>query len=116
MNGEILLLFVILLLALVLCSFLGGSNCSTKEGFTTSNINGTYNGPNGETAIVTDNSIIFTTNGNVITLTQNTTNQTYTSPNGATATFDSSGNLIIKDNQGNTTAFPPSSNINGTYT
>jgi hypothetical protein len=63
MNGEILLLFVILLLALVLCSFLGGSNCSTKEGFTSSNINGTYTGPNGETAVVTDNSIIFTTNG-----------------------------------------------------
>ena len=102
MNGEILLLFVILLLALVLCSFLGGSNCSTKEGFTSSNINGTYTGPNGETAVVTDNSIIFTTNGNVITLTKNTSSQTYTGPNGTTATFDSSGNLTITDNQGNT--------------
>jgi hypothetical protein len=102
MNGEILLLFVILLLALVLCSFLGGSNCSTKEGFTSSNINGTYTGPNGEKAIVTNNSIIFTTNGNVITLTKNTSSQTYTGPNGTTATFDSSGNLTITDNQGNT--------------
>ena len=40
MNGEILLLFVILLLALVLCSFLGGSNCS-REGY--KNYNNNYN-------------------------------------------------------------------------
>ena len=63
MNGEILLLFVILLLALVLCSFLGGSNCSAKtEGFTSQNINGTYSGPNGTKAVVTDNNIVFTNN------------------------------------------------------
>ena len=115
MNGEILLLFVILLLALVLCSFLGGSNCSTKEGFTSSNINGTYTGPNGEKAIVTDNSIIFTSNGNVITLTKNTSSQTYTGPNGTTATFDSSGNLTITDNQGNTIVTTnPSTNTSST--
>jgi hypothetical protein len=115
MNGEILILFVILLLALVLCSFLGGSNCSTKEGFTSSNINGTYTGPNGEKAIVTDNSIIFTTNGNVITLTKNTSSQTYTGPNGTTATFDSSGNLTITDNQGNTVVTTnPSTNTSST--
>lgn len=33
MNKEALILFLILLLGLVLCSFLGGSNC-TKEGYT----------------------------------------------------------------------------------
>jgi hypothetical protein len=116
MNGEILLLFVILLLALVLCSFLGGSNCSTKEGFTSSNINGTYTGPNGEKAIVTDNSIIFTSNGNVITLTKNTSSQTYTGPNGTTATFDSSGNLTITDNQGNTVITTNPSTTTGSST
>jgi len=36
MNKEALFLFLILLLGLVLCSFLGGSNC-TKEGYTNTN-------------------------------------------------------------------------------
>jgi uncharacterized protein (UPF0333 family) len=35
MNKEALFLFLILLLGLVLCSFLGGTNCS-REGYTTS--------------------------------------------------------------------------------
>jgi uncharacterized membrane protein YgcG len=104
MNGEILLLFVILLLALVLCSFLGGSNCSAKtEGFTSQNINGTYSGPNGANAIVTDTSIVFTNNGNVVTLTKNTSETTYTGPAGYTATFSSDGQLTISDSNGDTT-------------
>ena len=100
MNGEILLLFIILLLALVLCSFLGGSNCSRKEGFTSENINGTYTGPNGEKAVVTDNKIIYTNNGNVITLKKNTSDSQYTGPNGYTATF-TNGQLVITDSNGN---------------
>ena len=100
MNEEILLLFIILLLALVLCSFLGGSNCSGKEGFTSENINGTYKGPNGEKAIVTDNTIMYTNNGSVITLTKNTSDSQYTGPNGYTATF-TNGQLIITDSNGN---------------
>ena len=104
MNGEILLLFVILLLALVLCSFLGGSNCSiNKEGFTSQNINGTYSGPNGTRAVVTDNNIVFTNNGTVVTLTKSTTDSSYTGPGGYTATFSSDGELTITDSNGNTT-------------
>ena len=39
MNVEALFLFLILLLGLVLCSFLGG-NCNSYEGFTQNNKNG----------------------------------------------------------------------------
>ena len=101
MNGELLILFIILLLALVLCSFLGSSNYLITEGYT--NINGIYSGPNGVKAVVTDNSIIFTGNGNTVTLTKSGTSETYTGPNGATATFNSSGQLIITTSQGTTT-------------
>jgi hypothetical protein len=110
MNGEILLLFVILLLALVLCSFLGGSNCSAKtEGFTSQNINGTYSGPNGANAVVTDTSIVFTNNGTVVTLTKDTSGSSYTGPGGYTATFSSDGQLTITDGNGNTTTTTSSS-------
>ena len=101
MNGELLILFIILLLALVLCSFLGSSNYLTTEGFT--NINGIYSGPNGVKAVVTDNSIVFTSNGNTVTLTKTGSSQTYTGPNGSTATFSSSGQLTITTSQGTTT-------------
>ena len=101
MNKEILMLFIILLLALVLCSFLGGSNCSGKEGFTSQNINGTYKGPNGVKAVVTDTSIVFSNNGNITTLTKSSTSNNYTSSNGYKASFDSNGKLIITDSQGN---------------
>jgi hypothetical protein len=54
MNGEILLLFVILLLALVLCSFLGGSNCNGREGFTSTTLvtGTTYTDTNGNSITV----------------------------------------------------------------
>ena len=115
MNGEILILFVILLLALVLCSFLGGSNCSNtnKEGFTSANVNGTYKGPNGANAVVTDNNIVFTNNGNVITLTKNTSDTTYTNVNGYTATFNSNGELVITDSKGQTVTTSTCSSANG---
>jgi len=98
MNGEILILFIILLLALVLCSFLGGSNCSGKEGFTSENINGTYTGPNGTNAVVTDSKIVYTNNGTIVTLTKNTPDAQFTGPNGYTATF-TNGQIVITDGQ-----------------
>jgi hypothetical protein len=98
-NGGILILFIILLLALVLSSFLGGSKYS--EGFTSTNINGTYTGDNGVKAVVTDNTIVFTYNGNVTTLTKNASDKTYTNTTvGYTATFNSDGNLVITDSDG----------------
>jgi len=66
MNGEILFLFVILLLALILCTYLGGANCVNKriEGMTGINSN-TYVADNGATA-----RIISGPNGsNVLTVT-----------------------------------------------
>lgn len=61
MNGEILFLFVILLLALILCTYLGGDDCVNKriEGMTsysgsTANVNSTvYVADNGATARMT---------------------------------------------------------------
>ena len=101
MNGEILTLFIILLLALVLCSFLGGSNCSGKEGFTSENINGVYTGPNGEKAVVTDNKIIYTINGTNFTLERKKSEMNFTSSNGYSATFTNDGKLVITDSNGN---------------
>jgi hypothetical protein len=43
MSTQALFLFVILLLSLGLCSFLGGSNCS-REGYTTGSTTGVYGG------------------------------------------------------------------------
>ena len=42
MNSQALFLFLVLLIGLVLCSFLGGSNCS-REGYKNSNNNSNYN-------------------------------------------------------------------------
>jgi hypothetical protein len=52
MNTEALFLFLILLLGLVLCSFLGG-NCN-REGLENKNI--IYKGPDGATATIIQNS------------------------------------------------------------
>jgi len=59
MNTEALFLFLILLLGLVLCSFLGG-NCG-KEGLTNNSTK--YNGPNGATATMSTNSSGTPNNG-----------------------------------------------------
>jgi len=117
MNTEALFLFLILLLGLVLCSFLGG-NCG-KEGFTN---NGTvYYGPNGATATTSTNSsgtaiiTLSQTSGSQSTIfTQSSSNTNlYTNPFGFTATL-SNGNLIISTpnngpSQTFTTTPPPSS-------
>ena len=112
MNTEALFLFLILLLGLVLCSFLGG-NCG-KEGLT--NNNTVYNGPNGATATMSTNS----SGTPIITLTQTSGSQTviftqspsnsnlYTNPIGLTATL-SNGNIIFSTpNNGPTQTFTPS--------
>ena len=123
MNGELLILFVILLLGLILCSFLGGKGC--VEGMENGQM---YYGPNGASAQVqTDsngnNSLVVTnSSGTTTTYTSSSTNSnTYTGPNGATAVVnqgsngktavqvkDSSGNIVLtltnNPNTGNSTA------------
>ena len=120
MKGELLILFVILLLALILCSFLGG-NCG-KEGMENGQ---TYYGPNGASAqLQTDstgnNSLVVTTSDGTSTTYLNANSDMYTGPNGSTATVkqgtngtavqvkDSSGNIVLtltnNSNNGNSTA------------
>ena len=105
MNGELLILFVILLLGLILCSFLGGKGCI--EGMESGQI---YYGPNGASAIVQSDSnnqntlVVTTSDGTTNTYTSSSTD-TYTGPNGATATVkqtsDGSTAVQIKDSNGN---------------
>jgi len=104
MNGELLILFIILLLGLILCSFLGGKGCI--EGMESGSV---YYGPNGASAIVqTDSSgnntlVVTTSDGTTTTYTSSGTD-TYTASNGATATVKSGSNgtaLQIKDSNGN---------------
>jgi hypothetical protein len=110
MNGEILLLFVILLLALILCTYLGGNDCVNKriEGMTTySNSNSTvYVADNGATARLTTGPdgkkavTVTTTDGYRTTYTSSGTDiNTYyaSNGNGATAklTTDSNGNAVL---------------------
>ena len=102
MHGELLMLFVILLLGLILCSFLGGAGC--REGME----NASYTGPNGSTALVkteTDgkNSLVIT-NSDGTTATYNPSvlaSNTYTGPNEGTAqiTTGSNGNKVVQVTQ-----------------
>ena len=116
MNTEALFLFLILLLGLVLCSFLGG-NCN-KEGLT-NNTNTVYNGPNGDTAttstnssgtpIITLNDSSQSTGSATIIFTQSSSNPNlFTNPFGITATL-SNGNIVFTaPNNGPTITFTPS--------
>jgi hypothetical protein len=101
MKGEMLLLFVILLLALILGSFLGGRGYF--EGMKNNSSSQTYYGPNGATAQITPDST--GQNSLVITYTDGTTSlysiknpsstssstssldTTYNGPNGSSAKF-----------------------------
>ena len=106
MNGELLILFIILLLGLILCSFLGGKGCI--EGMESGSV---YYGPNGASAIVQTDSngnntlVVTTSDGKTTTYTSsNTSSDTYTASNGATATVKSGSNgtaVQIKDSNGN---------------
>jgi len=103
MNTEALFLFLILLLGIVLCSFLGGK-CN-REGLTNNNVSvasAVYNGPNGDTATIITNSDgtqsiqLNQSNGSttvVFTPSPNNSNL-FTNPFGFTATL-SNGNIIF---------------------
>jgi hypothetical protein len=119
MNTEALFLFLILLLGLVLCSFLGG-NCN-KEGLTNNSV---YYGPNGATATIITNSngtesiqLTQTSGSPVVIFTQSpTSSTTFTNPFGFTATI-SNGNIIFSTpNNGPTQTFTPSSAASSTST
>ena len=119
MKGELLILFVILLLALILCSFLGG-NCG-KEGMENGQ---TYYGPNGASAqLQTDstgnNSLVVTTSDGTSTTYLKTNSDMYTGPNGATATVTQGTNgtaVQVKDNSGNIVLTLTNNSNNGNST
>ena len=109
MNTEALFLFLILLLGLVLCSFLGG-NCG-KEGLV--NNDSVYYGPNGATVTTSTNSsgtpiltLTQTSGSQTVIFTQSSTNSNlYTNPLGFTATM-SNGNVVISTpNDGHSQTF-----------
>lgn len=109
MNGELLILFVILLLGLILCSFLGGKGCI--EGLENNTSSQTFTGPNGATAqIQTDSngqSSLVVTNSNGVSSTYSSSNSnstTYTGPNGSTAQImtgmNGTNSLIVTNSDG----------------
>jgi len=99
MNGEILLLFVILLLGLILCTYLGGSSCLEGMTSSTSGSKTTYTTSNGATATITKNSdgtnTLVVTNKDEPTTTYTSSiinSNTYSGPNGGTATVTTDSN------------------------
>lgn len=116
MKGELLILFVILLLGLILCSFLGGKGCiegmennSSTNGSSASSQ--TFYGPNGASAQVqTDSngqSSLVVTNSDGVTTTYNSSDAsstTYSGPNGGSAKvvtgMDGSKSLIVTNPDG----------------
>jgi hypothetical protein len=127
MNGEILLLFVILLLALILCTYLGGENCGSSmfEGMTSntsssdSSSSTTYVANNGAKATITtgpkDTKILTVTNSDgstnsYITSSGGDINTYYNSDgNGGTAILrtdnDGSAIITVTDSNGTTNVF-----------
>ena len=108
MNKEAIFLFLILLLGLILCSFLGG-NCN-REGLTNKNI--VYKGPDGSTAIIITNidgtKSIQVTGSQVVLFNQSSTSTNkFTNSYGYTATL-SGGKIVITDSNGKTITFIPS--------
>ena len=109
MKGELLILFVILLLGLILCSFLGGKGCI--EGMEDNSSSKVFNGPNGETAQVQidsngQNSLVITNTDGVISKYSSSDSSltTYNSENGGTAkvvtSSDGSKSLIVQNPDG----------------
>jgi len=98
MNTEALFLFLILLLGLILCSFLGG-NCG-KEGFITSS--STFTSQSGGTIVVTTGSngtlvLTVTLKGSSpLTFTSSSSSATtFSGPDGATATVTQSNGVTV---------------------
>jgi len=109
MNTEALFLFLILLLGLVLCSFLGGicnreglTNNTSSSSNSSASASAVYNGPNGDVATLTTNSdgtksiqLTQTSGSTTVVFTQSSTNSNlFTNPFGFTATL-SNGNIIF---------------------
>ena len=109
MKDECLILFVILLLGLILCTFLGGKG--TIEGMEDSYYSKTFYGENGASAQFQKDTngnytlVVTTSNGTTATYTTNgTSDNTYTGPDGATATIYHSNDhtvIKVKDSNGN---------------
>jgi hypothetical protein len=101
MKGKLLIFFVLLLLGLILCSFLGGNKFYNEfmEGFSTNSYDSdTFTAPDGSTAVISSDSngqsvaTVTPTSGSPITYTQNSSNEgslansiLYNGPNGSTA-------------------------------
>lgn len=108
MKDECLILFVILLLGLILCSFLGGKG--TIEGMENSYYRKSFYGENGASAQFQKGTngnyrlIVRSSNGSTHTYTDSgTTDNIYIGPGGATATVYHSNDTVIKvkDKNGN---------------
>ncbi len=128
MNTEALFIFLILLLGLLLCSFLGGRNSfGFSEGFKNKNNSNTFYGPDGATATFTKTSngtkaiqLNQTSGSQTVIFTQSSTNKNvYTNPFGFTATVvkgsDGTKSISFSTTNGQTTVFTqtqPSSNNN----
>lgn len=123
MKGELLILFVILLLGLILCSFLGGSGWI--EGMENNSSSQVYYGPNGASAQVTtdstgQNSLVIT-NSDGSTTTYTTTDSsstTYSGPNGGTAkvvtNMNGSKSLIVHNQDGTVHTYTLTDNTTNT--
>lgn len=97
MNNKMLILFVILLLGLILCSFLGGKGC--VEGFQSEE----FVGNNVSAKQNSDGSITFTgPDGNTIILTQNP-DGSYSGPNGYNATMENDQLVVTAPDSSTTT-------------
>jgi len=128
MKGELLILFVILLLGLILCSFLSGKGCiegmennSSTNGSSASSQ--TFYGPNGASAQVqTDSngqSNLVVTNSDGVTTTYNSSDAsstTYSGPNGGSAKvvtgMDGLKSLIITNPDGSVHTYKLSDSSN----
>ena len=128
MNGELLILFIILLLGLILCSFLKGSGC--VEGIENNSSSQVFYGPNGASAQMQldsnkQNSITITNSDgttteyttNKATTNESTTNETsdtYTGPNGGSAkvvtSLSGSVSLYVKQPDGTVHTYKLSEN------
>jgi hypothetical protein len=101
MKGEFLLLFVILLLGLILCSFLG-----RKYYIEGMEVNKVYYGPNGKTAVIDNNTLVVTnSDGTTVVYTIDDTNSNiYKAPDGGSAIIKDGENgtfIQIRDSNGN---------------
>lgn len=109
MSQELLILFVVILLAFILCSFLGTKE--NMENLTNTSSSVIYYGPNGATATITNGTITVTDpNGTTSTYsTSSADTNTYVGPNGGTAkvttTINGPSSIIITAPNGTTTTF-----------